>query len=40
MLGLAPQRHRHLNGMTQYFAMGRGVEGAGALDMSKWFNTN
>lgn len=50
-LGLAPPRFSHLSGLELYFAMARGAPGsataaccsgtgAGALDMSKWFDTN
>ena len=46
MLGLVPQRYRHLglSDLDTYFAMARGHQGeAGdvhALPMKKWFNTN
>ncbi|GMH38377.1 hypothetical protein BSKO_06261 [Bryopsis sp. KO-2023] len=39
-LGLAPDRFKGMSGMDQYFAMARGAEGAQALDMSKFFDTN
>lgn len=39
-LGLAPERFKGLADYELYFAMARGVEGAQALDMSKYFNTN
>ena len=39
-LGLAPPRFASLTGLAKYFAMARGTEGAGALDMSKFFDTN
>ena len=39
-LGLAPARFSALSGLDKYFAMARGTEGAGALDMSKFFDTN
>ena len=39
-LGLAPARFAALSGLDKYFAMARGTEGAGALDMSKFFDTN
>ena len=39
-LGLAPPRFSALSGLDKYFAMARGTEGAGALDMSKFFDTN
>eukprot|EP00892_Ulva_mutabilis_P010097 jgi/Ulvmu1/745/UM010_0118.1 len=39
-LGLAPPRFQHLQGLKQYFAIARGVEGAPAQDMSKFLNTN
>ena len=40
MLGLVPARFEGLSGLDLYFAMARGCEGAAALDMSKYFNTN
>ena len=39
-LGLIPDRFRHLAGLDQYFAMARGKDGAPALEMTKWFDTN
>lgn len=40
-LGLVPARFSHVPaGLDQYFAMARGVDGAGALDMSKFIGTN
>ena len=39
-LGLAPFRFSKLSGYDLYFAMARGTEGAVALDMSKFFDTN
>lgn len=40
-LGLAPERFAGLApGLTQYFAMARGVDGIPALDMTKWFDSN
>lgn len=39
-LGLIPQRFNSVTGHDLYFAMARGIEGAPALDMSKYFNTN
>eukprot|EP00877_Chromochloris_zofingiensis_P007127 jgi/Chrzof1/2668/Cz11g24160.t1 len=39
-LGLAPSRFQKLTGLAQYFAMARGTQGAPALDMSKFFDTN
>lgn len=39
-LGLAPSRFQKLSGYDLYFAMARGAEGAVALDMSKFFDTN
>jgi 5-methyltetrahydropteroyltriglutamate--homocysteine methyltransferase len=40
LLGLAPQRFKHLHGLELYFAMARGAPGVAALDMSKFFDTN
>ena len=40
ILGLAPARFSKLSGYDLYFAMARGAEGATALDMSKFFDTN
>jgi 5-methyltetrahydropteroyltriglutamate--homocysteine methyltransferase len=40
MLGLVPERFRHLSGLDRYFAMARGADGAPAMRMRKWFNTN
>lgn len=39
-LGLVPDRFKSLKGLELYFAMARGYEGAPALDMSKYLNTN
>jgi 5-methyltetrahydropteroyltriglutamate--homocysteine methyltransferase len=39
-LGLIPPRFQSLTGLKQYFAMGRGVDGIPALEMTKWFDTN
>ena len=39
-LGLTPPRFSNLSGYDLYFAMARGAEGAVALDMSKYFDTN
>lgn len=40
-LGAVPKRHAHLPaGNRRMFAMARGVDGAPALDMTKWFDTN
>lgn len=39
-LGLIPSRFQSLTGLKQYFAMGRGVDGIPALEMTKWFDTN
>lgn len=40
-LGAVPRRFRHLPaGNRRMFAMARGVDGATALDMTKWFDTN
>ena len=39
-LGLAPPRFASMSGFAKYFAMARGAEGAPALDMSKFFDTN
>lgn len=38
--GCAPARFAAMTGLTQYFAMARGVDEAPALDMSKWMGTN
>jgi 5-methyltetrahydropteroyltriglutamate--homocysteine methyltransferase len=38
--GLVPSRFHHLTGLDRYFAMARGAEGAPALEMTKWFDTN
>lgn len=42
LLGLAPDRFKakNLSGLDLYFALCRGHEGAPALDMSKYLNTN
>ena len=40
LLGLVPERFSALKGLDLYFAMARGYEGAPALDMSKYLNTN
>jgi hypothetical protein len=42
LLGLVPDRFKEkkLSGLDLYFAMARGYEGAPALDMSKYLNTN
>jgi 5-methyltetrahydropteroyltriglutamate--homocysteine methyltransferase len=40
MLGLVPERFRRLSGLDRYFAMARGADGAPAMRMRKWFNTN
>lgn len=42
VLGLVPDRFKTqgLSGLDLYFAMARGYEGAPALDMSKYLNTN
>jgi 5-methyltetrahydropteroyltriglutamate--homocysteine methyltransferase len=40
---LIPQRFRHLgepDSLAVYFAMARGIEGAPACEMTKWFDTN
>ncbi|CAN0165448.1 unnamed protein product, partial [Scytosiphon promiscuus] len=40
-LGVVPKRHSHLPpGNQRMFAMARGVDGAPALDMTKFFDTN
>lgn len=40
-LGAAPERFAKVTpGLTQYFAMARGVDGIPALDMTKWFDSN
>jgi 5-methyltetrahydropteroyltriglutamate--homocysteine methyltransferase len=40
-LGAAPERFASVApGLTQYFAMARGVDGIPALDMTKWFDSN
>lgn len=40
-LGAVPKRHRNLPpGNARMFAMARGVDGAPALDMTKWFDSN
>ena len=40
-LGLIPKRFKEIKEWNKlYFAMARGIEGAEALDMSKWFDTN
>uniref|UniRef100_A0A383VYE6 5-methyltetrahydropteroyltriglutamate--homocysteine S-methyltransferase n=1 Tax=Tetradesmus obliquus TaxID=3088 RepID=A0A383VYE6_TETOB len=39
-LGLAPVRFANFSGLELYFAMARGASGVGALDMSKFFDTN
>uniref|UniRef100_A0AAV1U4E8 5-methyltetrahydropteroyltriglutamate--homocysteine S-methyltransferase n=1 Tax=Peronospora matthiolae TaxID=2874970 RepID=A0AAV1U4E8_9STRA len=40
-LGLAPPRFVSVpSGLSQYFAMARGVDGIPALDMTKWFDSN
>ncbi|KAF6264914.1 hypothetical protein COO60DRAFT_1621541 [Scenedesmus sp. NREL 46B-D3] len=39
-LGLAPVRFSNFSGLELYFAMARGASGVGALDMSKFFDTN
>ncbi|RMX62112.1 hypothetical protein DD238_005197 [Peronospora effusa] len=40
-LGLAPERFATVPaGLSQYFAMARGVDGIPALDMTKWFDSN
>ena len=40
-LGAVPKRHSHLPaGNARMFAMARGADGAPALDMTKWFDTN
>lgn len=38
--GAIPQRHRHREGLARYFALARGAEGAPALELTKWFDTN
>lgn len=40
MLGVIPQRFQALKGLDLYFGMARGIEGATALDMSKFMDTN
>jgi 5-methyltetrahydropteroyltriglutamate--homocysteine methyltransferase len=43
MLGAVPPRFGHAGGevpLDLYFAMARGREGAPAMDMTKWFDTN
>ncbi|KAK2144005.1 hypothetical protein LSH36_793g00044 [Paralvinella palmiformis] len=44
LFSLIPFRFRHLDGLTQYFAMARGlstsVEQIPAMEMTKWFDTN
>lgn len=39
-LGIVPERFKHLKGLEQYFACARGTNDSGALDMSKYFDTN
>lgn len=39
-LGLTPVRFANFNGLEAYFAMARGASGVGALDISKFFDTN
>lgn len=39
-LGLVPARYQDLQGLDQYFAMARGVEGIPALELTKWFDSN
>ncbi len=40
MLGAIPKRFQTLENETLYFSMARGNEGAVAMEMTKWFNTN
>lgn len=39
-LGALPQRFATLSDEELYFALARGANGANALEMTKWFNTN
>ncbi|GFH22837.1 cobalamin-independent methionine synthase, partial [Haematococcus lacustris] len=40
LIGCIPARFKGLSGYDAYFAMARGAQGAVALDMSKYFDTN
>ncbi|TLP55721.1 5-methyltetrahydropteroyltriglutamate--homocysteine S-methyltransferase [Microbispora triticiradicis] len=40
LLGAVPERYRHDDDLTAYFAMARGAEGLPPLRMTKWFDTN
>jgi 5-methyltetrahydropteroyltriglutamate--homocysteine methyltransferase len=40
LLGLAPARFKGFTGLDLYFAMARGANGVGAMDLSKFFDTN
>ncbi|KAL6745237.1 cobalamin-independent methionine synthase [Haematococcus lacustris] len=40
LIGCIPDRFKGLSGYDAYFAMARGAQGAVALDMSKYFDTN
>ncbi|MGH2626174.1 MAG: 5-methyltetrahydropteroyltriglutamate--homocysteine S-methyltransferase, partial [Anaerolineales bacterium] len=38
--GAVPERHRRRKGLARTFALARGAEGAPALELTKWFDTN
>ena len=38
--GAVPERHRQREGLPRYFALARGAQGAPALELTKWFDTN
>ena len=38
--GAIPPRYEKLSGLDQYFALARGNDDLGALEMTKWFDTN
>lgn len=40
MLGVIPQRFRHLKDWERYYAMARGTQDLTACEMKKWFDTN
>jgi 5-methyltetrahydropteroyltriglutamate--homocysteine methyltransferase len=40
LVGAAPERFAHLEGLDAYFAMARGASGVPPLEMTKWFDTN
>lgn len=39
-VGAVPQRYDALEGLDLYFALARGTDDLGALEMTKWFDTN